>query len=391
MTTSTKVKNVPQLRFKEFSNEWQEQKLEDIATFLDGHRVPLSKPERQERQGIYPYYGASGIIDYVDDYIFDGEYVLLGEDGANIIARNSRLAFIAHGKIWVNNHAHVLQAEGSNYFLAEYLERLSYEDYNTGTAQPKLNASVCKKILVNLPSRGEQKKIADFLAIVDQKITAIELRRSLLKKYEEVVSRSIFAQEIRFKNAGDRPYLNWKESKLSNFLSVASKEKVTDIDKARILTVKLHRKGIFLSTNTDSLKIGATTYYRRNAGDLIYGKQNLFNGALAIVPDEFDGCVSSGDIPSLKIKDAVIDARFLIFYIGRKSYYKKLESVASGSGSKRIHESTLLGQKIKAPSLEEQQKIAEFLTFLNNKISLTESELEEAKNFKKALLQQMLV
>ena len=126
--------------------EWEEKRLEETVEFLDGKRKPLEKGERQAGQ--YPYYGASGIIDYVKDYIFDEELILLSEDGANIVDRNYRVCFLARGKYWVNNHAHVLKAldENNNYFICEQLESLNYIKYNTGTAQPKLNQEVCRNI-----------------------------------------------------------------------------------------------------------------------------------------------------------------------------------------------------------------------------------------------------
>jgi len=124
-------KNVPKLRFSGFSDEWSEVKLSDISTFLDNKRVPLKEDDRKQMKGKYPYYGASGIIDYIDDYIFDEELILMGEDGANIITRSSKLIFLAKGKYWVNNHAHVIKANSdiNQYFLSESLERINYEKY----------------------------------------------------------------------------------------------------------------------------------------------------------------------------------------------------------------------------------------------------------------------
>jgi len=171
------MSNVPKLRFKEFSGEWEEKKLDNLAKFYNSKRIPLTESDREK--GIYPYYGASGIIDYVKDYIFDGEYILLGEDGANIVLRNSRLVFLAKGKFWLNNHAHIFQAKESNSFLCEVLERINYTKYNTGTAQPKLNAEVVKNIKVILPSKPEQEKIATFLTSVDTKIEQLTKKRSI--------------------------------------------------------------------------------------------------------------------------------------------------------------------------------------------------------------------
>src|SRR5690348_5308875 len=102
-------KAVPKLRFKEFKEKWTKKKLSDVSVFLDGKRKPIKESERAKMRGSYPYYGASGIIDYVNDFIFDGEIILLGEDGENIVSRNLPLAFKVVGKCWVNNHAHVIQ------------------------------------------------------------------------------------------------------------------------------------------------------------------------------------------------------------------------------------------------------------------------------------------
>ena len=151
--------------------EWTSCTLQDAVDFLDGQRKPLESADRARRQGSYPYYGASGIIDYIDDYIFDESLLLLGEDGANIINRSTPLCFIATGKYWVNNHAHVMRPKnGHNIkFLCELLESLDYTRYNTGTAQPKLNQEKCRGIELVLPIYEEQCHIADFLSSLDQK------------------------------------------------------------------------------------------------------------------------------------------------------------------------------------------------------------------------------
>lgn len=165
-----------QLRFKaddgsEFP-EWVEKKLGDCVDILDKQRKPIESKERANRKGKYPYYGASGIIDYIDDYIFEGESILLGEDGANIINRNSRLAYIASGKYWVNNHAHIMKAINGNlnYYICEYLESLDYSKKCAGSAQPKLTQEIVRDLDMNLPCKEEQQKIADCLSNLDNLI-----------------------------------------------------------------------------------------------------------------------------------------------------------------------------------------------------------------------------
>lgn len=126
--------------------------LGSVVTLLDSRRIPLKKGDRVS--GGYPYYGASGIVDYVDSYIFDEDLLLVSEDGANLKARTKPIAFSTSGRVWVNNHAHVLKVESSFYqkFLEEYLNSLDLEPYLVGSTQPKLNQSGLLSIPVPLPT-----------------------------------------------------------------------------------------------------------------------------------------------------------------------------------------------------------------------------------------------
>ena len=143
---------------------WVEKKLGDCVDILDKQRKPIESKERANRKGKYPY--------YIDDYIFEGESILLGEDGANIINRNSRLAYIAFGKYWVNNHAHIMKAINGNlnYYICEYLESLDYSKKCAGSAQPKLTQEIVRDLDMNLPCKEEQQKIADCLSSLDNLI-----------------------------------------------------------------------------------------------------------------------------------------------------------------------------------------------------------------------------
>lgn len=183
---------IPELRFPEFTAPWEQRKLGEIVDFLDEQRKPLESGKRES--GPYPYYGASGIIDYVKDYIFYEELILLSEDGANIIDRNYRVCFLAQGKYWVNNHAHVLKAKKnySNGFICESLERLNYDKYNTGTAQPKLNQEVCRNINIWVPKLDEQKKIFAVLNDHDNLITLHQRKLDHLKEQKKALLQQMF-------------------------------------------------------------------------------------------------------------------------------------------------------------------------------------------------------
>ena len=149
----------PKIRFKRFSGEWKTSRLDACVDFLDNLRQPIDAKRRIK--GIYPYYGASGIVDYVHDYIFDEELILLSEDGANITDRTYPVCFLAKGKYWVNNHAHVLDGCSGLClkYVCYYINAISLAPYVTGTAQPKMNQENMNAIWVALPPLAEQKRI----------------------------------------------------------------------------------------------------------------------------------------------------------------------------------------------------------------------------------------
>ena len=161
----------------------------DVIDFLDTLRKPLKETDREP--GPYPYYGASGIVDHVADYIFDEELILLSEDGANITDRNYPVCFLATGKYWVNNHAHVLKARNKmdNNFICMSMERKDYSNYNTGMAMPKLNKDTCCQIPVDCPTFEEQKKIGDYFRNLDNLITLHQ--RELEKQNKKIYARKV--------------------------------------------------------------------------------------------------------------------------------------------------------------------------------------------------------
>lgn len=201
MSTTRKT---PKLRFPEFTDDWEQRKLGELVNFLDTQRKPLEESKR--KKGPYPYYGASGIVDYVSDYIFDRELILLSEDGANITDRNYPVCFLASGKYWVNNHAHVLEckAENDNNFICISLERKDFKKFNTGMAMPKLNKETCKIIPVSCTSLEEQTKIGNFFRELETNITLHQRELDSLKKLKKSLLQKMFPKngekipELRF-------------------------------------------------------------------------------------------------------------------------------------------------------------------------------------------------
>jgi len=143
---------------------WPVAPLGSLCINEDARRKPIKQSDRDGREGPYPYYGASGVIDSFDDYLFDGERLLVAEDGANLVARSSPIAFMARGRYWVNNHAHVLAAsEGADLrFIERALELLDLEPYITGSAQPKLNQANLERIELPVPPLEMQRRFRTF-------------------------------------------------------------------------------------------------------------------------------------------------------------------------------------------------------------------------------------
>ena len=172
------------------NKEYEIKFLPELATNLDNKRKPVTKSDRES--GNYPYYGASGIVDYVSNYIFDDDLLLVSEDGANLKARSTPIAFSSVGKVWINNHAHVLKFDNmiTQKYVEHYLNMIDLNEYITGAAQPKLNQENLNKIRINIPSSiEEQEKVVIALERFDKLINdiniglpaEIELRR---KQYE---------------------------------------------------------------------------------------------------------------------------------------------------------------------------------------------------------------
>ncbi len=190
----------------EIPKHWIISKVKHEFESLDNLRIPLNAETRGSMKlKVYDYYGASGIIDKVENYIFDEPLILIGEDGANLRLRSTPLAFKATGKYWVNNHAHVLKPKHGNIdYLTNMLESLDYTHYITGAAQPKLTSEHLMDITVIVPSPLEQAKIADFLNHKTQQIDdliATEQRKiELLKEYRQSLISETVTGKIDVRN-----------------------------------------------------------------------------------------------------------------------------------------------------------------------------------------------
>ena len=360
--------------------------MDDIVEFLDTMRKPLEGAKRIS--GPYPYYGASGIVDYVDGYLFDEELILLSEDGANITDRNYPVCFLASGKYWVNNHAHVLRSKpaNENNFICTSLERKDYTQYNTGMAMPKLNKETCRKIPVLCPTFEEQQKIGDYFRSLDHLITLHQRKCDQAKKLKKYMLQKMFPKnnksvpEIRFEGFSN----DWEQRRLGDICQVTMGQSPNGS------TYSDEPSDYILVQGNADLKDGWvyprtwTTQKTKTAqaGDLI---MSVRAPAGAIGKTAYDVVIGRG-VAAISGNEFIFQS--LVKY-DADGYWKK---VAAGSTFESVNSDVVKDALIKVPqNVEEQNKIGNYFQSLDHLITLHQKKCDQLKNLKKFMLQNMFV
>lgn len=196
------------------SLEWITSRLEELSVNFDGKRRPVKESDR--RPGPYPYYGASGVVDHVDAYLFDGEYLLVAEDGENLRTRQTPIAFLARGKFWVNNHAHIITGNerADTRFLMYALRHVDIDAYLTGAVMPKLTQGNLNRIEVSHPLLPEQRAIASVLGALDEKIEQNRRTAQALERLARAIFRAWFVdfEPVKAKAAGATAFPSMPQS-----------------------------------------------------------------------------------------------------------------------------------------------------------------------------------
>ena len=398
-------------------DDWEVKTLGEVVTFLDSKRIPITESER--KKGIYPYYGASGIIDYVNNYIFDGDYVLLGEDGANIVDRSSRLAFVVHGKCWINNHAHVLHPNEDMDldFLSEYLESLDYTSYNTGTAQPKLNREKCNSIPIIKPSLAEQQRIAKALSDVD---SLISTTANLLQKKKNIKQGAMqnlltgkkrlpgFAKSTRTKmtELGKIPE-DWKVKPLSEIFEFKPNNTFTRdcLNDSKGEYQNVHY-GDVLIKYPSILDCSKETIPFINEGiNVKFSKYGIVEGDIIIADTAEDETVGKVveffNLGEKKIVSGLhtflcrkitddFAPKWLGYFMNQANFHNQLLPFITGTKVSAISRTAIQNVKVLIPSKEEQTAIANVLSSMVKEIETLNTKLEKYRNLKTAMMQQLL-
>lgn len=276
----------------------------------------------------------------------------------------------------------------SSYYLLTYItQRNFYERFGMiadgGRKARRVGPEDMLSFPLVYPSFAEQRKIAEILSTQDKLIVLKEKRIEEKKRQKKYLVQQLFTGKKRLPGF----FKKWDFCKLVDILVEGNKVGVEDTSKYRKMTVKLAFKGLELARQTREMA-DTRPFYVRNKNEIIIGKQNYFNGSVALVTDEFDGCICSNAIMSFSCENA--NAKYVLEYISQTDFMKKHEMLANGTGQKELSEKDFLNFKIRLPSIEEQNAIAEVLDTIDKEINLLQKDLDKEKQKKKALMQLLL-
>ena len=377
--------------------DWEVYPLGQVVEFLDGQRCPVKSSDRAKMAGIFPYYGASGIVDYVNDYLFDEDLILLGEDGENILSRNTRLAFRVSGKVWVNNHAHVLRPKtGIDIgYLTEYLESLDYAEYNSGTAQPKLNKQTCARIPVTLPPPNEQRAIAEALSDVDGLIGALEKLIAKKRAIKQAAMQQLLTGKTRLPGFSGE----WETVQVGEIASVktgpfgsALHERDYVDDGTPIITVEhLGEFGVIHNnlprvSDSDRRRLDS---YSLQVGDIVFSRVGSIDRNALIRPAE-ERWLFSGRILRVRPERARVFPAYLSYHFHNEPFKARVREVAVGQTMASLNTRILQGIEVTLPSLPEQVQIATVLSDMDAEIAALERRRDKTKQIKQGMMQELL-
>ncbi|EEO15169.1 restriction endonuclease subunit S [Vibrio cholerae] len=374
----------PKLRFNEFSNGWPRCTLKDTFT------IHYGKDHKLLSDGIYPLLGSGGVMRYVSSYLYDKPSVLIGRKGTI-----DKPQFIST-PFWTVDTLFYTEIKNNfvPYFVYLLSLRIRWKKYSEATGVPSLNVTSIYGIQINVPSVEEQQKIANFLTTVDTKINQLTEKHRLLKEYKKGVMQQLFSQKIRFKDEGHKAFPDWTQERLDYFIErISDPVSVDSQTEYREIGIRSHGKGIFHKESTTGDDIGNKRVFWVKPNALVLNIVFAWERAVAVTSNNENGFIASHRFPMYIPKANRADVNYLLyFFLSPKG--EALLNLASPGGAgrnKTLGQSEFMKLKVRLPSQQEQQKIAQFLQALDSKITAVSEQIEQTKQFKKGLLQQMFV
>lgn len=371
---------VPKLRFPECNDEWQVKKFDKLIDSISSGKSSTVSDGSE-----YPIFGSTGKIGESSNFDYSGDKILIARVGAN-----AGMVYRVNGKYKVSDNTLMVNLNNltDTTFVKNLLLNLNLNKLVFGSGQPLVTGGMLKNTRVTLPLLPEQRKIAEFLTFVDTKIESIDKKVVRLMEYKKGVMQKIFTQQIRFKDEDRGDYPDWKTKKAGDiFKNISNRDHDGDLpilsvtqDGGVVLRDSLERK-------IDSSDAGIKNYKIIEPGDFVISLRS-FQGGLEL--SQIKG-ISSPAYTVIRATLGVLPAMYK-HYFKRELFISQLnETVIGIRDGKQISYGPFSNLSLPVPCIEEQQKIADFLSILDNKIRLEESKLLIAKKFKKTLLKLMFV
>jgi len=389
-------------KLRKLPEEWEVVRLGEIVNIYDKQRIPLDSEFRLTIKGNIPYCGATGVIDYINDYIFDGEYLLIAEDGGNF-GRFEKTAYMMKGKFWANNHVHILRGRddiSDNNFLMYFMNFQDISCYISGSTREKLNQELLKSIIITLPPLPEQRKIAEILETADK---AIEKTDAIIEKYRRI--KQGLMQDLLTKGIDEKGQIRSEEThKFKDSPLGRLPEEWEVVRLGEIATVKKDKKmpsrklpyiGLEnIESNTGKLLdiIDASTIKGIasvfNSGDVLFGKlrPNLKKFHYA----KMEGFCSTEILVIMPIKSSLMDTIFLYLIIQSPAFLNLAEAKVYGTKMPRTSWDILERFIFPLPPLPEQHRIASVLSQIDEVIEKEERYKEKLERIKQGLMQDLL-
>lgn len=363
------------------SNNWNVVPFTEAVDICDTFRKPINSSERasrikgKEQSELYPYYGATGQVGFIDDYITDGEYVLLGEDGAPFLDAFSNKAYIISGKTWVNNHAHVLRSKTNNKFLCYYLNSFNYKGYVSGTTRLKLTQAEMKRIPVPVPPLSEQERIVsrieELFSQLDAGVETLKKTKAQLSVYRQAVLKEAFD------SIEDQYYQTLNTAILGSPQNGLYKPKSDYSDNGTpILRIDGFYDGFIVKDyyyKRVNLTVDEITRYSLEIGDLIVNRVNSmpYLGKCALVRFLGETTVFESNMMRIKLDNEKVNGDFLTYYLSSSTGRKELTKSAKQAVNQASINQTDVGNAIvPMPPVEIQKRL---LTYIESRLSVCDS------------------
>lgn len=407
MRVNTELKEVKDIG--KIPVDWEVKELKEVCEVLDSKRKPIKQEARVK--GNIPYYGATGIIDFINDYIFDEEIILVGEDGENLVSRVLPMAFKVDGKAWVNNHAHVIKPyDDSVDYITYYLDKIDYSLYITGTAQPKLNQEKLSSIKILIPKLKEQEKISQILSNIDMNIKKTEQAIAKYKQVKKGLMDDLLTGKVRIKDGKRFRETNFKNIKgvgeipwdweVKTLVDICAQIKDgthgTHKDVANgipLLSAKDIKNGK-VNIPRDCRRISECDYdaihknYKLQKNDLLITIVGTI-GRMAIIENGSERFTFQRSVGIMRLKNEDF-YKYIYYYMNLEKYQRQLEKLVNASVQGGIYLGSLGGTYIAKPLLNEQKDIANVLSSQDYRIKKEEEYLEKLKKLKSGLMEDLL-